>query len=534
MSTGLACALLIYLWVNDELHVDKFHQNDSRLYQVRSNYDHAGSVTTNFETDGILAEALAEEMPEVEYAAVATPVWWFEKFTLSIKDHNVKATGRYASEDYFNIFSYKIIEGDKNQVLSDKNNIVISEALAQRLFNTSENVIGKIVSFQHEKDFQVSGVFKATPYNSTENFDFVVPIKNFQEKFPQFKEWDRRGPGTYLVLNEGTDVEHFNNKMNSFYNSKIKESIITLFVTPYSDNYLYGKYENGTQAGGRIEYVRLFSIIAIFIVIIACINFMNLSTAKASRRIKEVGIKKAIGADRQVLVFQYLGESMIIVFLSLILALAIVFISLPSFNELTGKFLSINFNIHLIFSIVSIGLVTGLLAGSYPAFYLSGFNPVMILKGKLNASLGEVWARKGLVVFQFTISIVLIVAVLVVFKQIEYVQNKNIGYDKDNVIIFDIEGKVEAHTETFISQIKNVPGIINASSSNSRLVGSYGATSGLSWEGKNPDADIPFELVEVNYDFFETLGMEMAEGRSFSRNYSSDSMSLIFNEAAIK
>lgn len=302
LSTGLACALFIYLWVNDELTVDKFHVRDSQLYQVRSNYKDKESTVTNFETDGVLADALAEEMPEVKFATTATPIYWFGKFTLSVHDKNLKATGRYAGKDYFNMFSYNLIQGDANQVLSDKNDIVISEELAIILFNNTDNVIGKTVRFQHEKDFRISGIFAGTPPNSTEQFDFVIPIKNFTEQFAHFEDWDHRGPSTYLILNEGTNIDQFNQKINSFYQGKTKEPNITLYVTLYSDNYLYGKYENGVQAGGRIDYVRLFSIIAVFILLIACINFMNLSTAKASGRIKEVGIKKAIGAERKTLV----------------------------------------------------------------------------------------------------------------------------------------------------------------------------------------------------------------------------------------
>lgn len=534
LSSGLACAIFIYLWVNDELHVDKFHEKDARLYQVRANYQFTESVKTNFETDGPLAKALADEMPEVEYAVAATPVYWFEKFTLSANDNNQKATGKYAEKDFFNIFSYDLIQGDKDHVLSDKNSIVISRELAMKLFHTTKNVIGREIEFQHKTLFLVSGVFEGTPPNSTEQFDFVLPFINFQEEHQRFAQWDQRGPSTYLVLSKGTDIEAFDAKINRFYRSKINESNISLFVTRYSDDYLYGNYENGVQAGGRIEYVILFSIIAVFILIIACINFMNLSTAKATQRAKEIGIKKAIGVDRKNLVFQYLSESLLMTGLSLIIAILFVALFLPLFNDITAKSISLRFSYELLLSLLGIVLFTGLLSGSYPALYLSGFNPVAVFKGNLRASIGELWARRGLVVFQFTLSIVLIVGVWVVYKQIQFVQDRNIGYDKDNIICFDMEGKVKEDPEVFLNEVKRLPGIKNASTINSRLTGSYGATSGLNWKGKDPDDVISFEIVQVNYDMIETLGIDMVTGRTFSRQYSSDRSKLIFNEAAIE
>lgn len=292
LSTGLACSLLIYLWVTDELNIDKFHEKQEQLYQVMTNYKNTDGIKTNSETDGILAEALKEEMPGVEFATVATPVYWFGKFTISYENTNIKATGRYAGKDFFNIFSYKLLNGDKTQVLADKNSVVISKHLAINLFNTTENIVGQIVTFQHDKQFVISGIFEEIPHNATDQFDFVLPFANFIEQHPHFAEWDHRGPATYIVLNEETEIDQFNEKLNSFYQTKTNETNITLFVNRYADAYLYGNYENGVQAGGRIEYVRLFSIVAVFILVIACINFMNLSTAKASRRIKEVGIKK--------------------------------------------------------------------------------------------------------------------------------------------------------------------------------------------------------------------------------------------------
>lgn len=537
LSTGLASALLIYLWVDSELHMDKFHEKDDRLYQVMDNHLQNDGWKTMEETSGAASDALAAEMPEVEYVAALAPPTWpgFDRFVLSADKRDIRATGQYAGKDYFNIFSYKLIDGHADQVLTDKNSIVISEDLAMKLFNTKHNVVGKTVGFQHEREFLVSGVFENIPAASSTQFDFVLSFDTFKEMKPWAGEWNSSGPHVYLVFREGTDVEAFNKKMVNFIAKRTNSDIAhrKTFVTSYSDFYLHGNYENGIQSGGRIEYVKLFSLIAIFILMIACINFMNLSTAKAARRIKEVGVKKALGAGRKRLVMQYMGESMLMTLVSLVTAILLVAMLLPQFNLITGKQLALRFDSSLALSLIGIALFTGFVAGSYPALYLSGFNPVAVLKGKLSSSIGEVWVRKGLVSFQFALSIVLIVSVLVVYKQIDFVQHQNLGYNKDNVIYFEVEGRVKGNAETFLSEIKKLPGIQSATSSTHDMVG-HGWSTGLNWEGKETDDFVPVQIMAVNPDFLETLGMEMKEGRFFSRDFGTDTTKVIFNEAAIE
>ncbi len=539
LSSGLACALLIYLWVNDELSVDKFHEKNSQLYQAMLLRPTAEGTSTERATPIILAETLADELPEVEYAVATTTGMEVPSFTLSIEDKNVKATGLYAAQDFFKMFSYDLIYGDASQVLSDKKSMAISEGLAMKLFNTTENIVGKSVILQHDQQYLISGIFEDTPPSSSDQFDFVVSFEVFKDLAgAEPGDWGRTAPSTFVLVRENTDLNDFKTKIAGFIQSKDEESTVDILLRPYSDRYLYNNYENGVQAGGRIEYVRLFSIIALFILVIACINFMNLSTAKASRRLKEIGIKKAVGANRSTLVYQYLGESWLMASLSLITAILLVALFLPQFNQITGKQLALTFDVNLIVSVLGITLVTGLIAGSYPALYLSGFNPVAVLKGggapgKLNSAVGELFARQGLVVFQFVLSVILIVSVLVVYRQIEFVQSKNLGYSKNNVIYFGIEGKVKNNLETFLAEVQNVPGIINASSTTHRLMGGQSSTTGLAWEGKNPDDIIPFEIVQVNYGLLETLGIEMAAGRTYSSDFSTDSTKIIFNEAAI-
>jgi len=551
LSAGLACALLIYLWVNDELHVDKFHEKDGQIYQVMQNAGKADQITTIEPTPGNLAKSMDEEMPEVEYAVSVIPASWFDKKgILSVGDMNIKADGEFAGKDFFHIFSYKLIHGDENKVLTDKNAILLSDELALKIFHTTENLIGKTIGWNQEDftgTYVVSGVFQKPPSNSTSQFDLLFNYGLFLEKYPKLQNWSNSDPSTYLCLKKGTNINQFNAKIANYLKSKDQNLNGELFVRPYSDKYLYGNYENGVQAGGRIAYVTLFSLIAIFILVIACINFMNLSTATAFRRSKEVGIKKAIGSNRKTLIAQYLGESMLVTFLSLIVAFFLVVLILPQFNAITGKNLSFAFNKNVFLSTLGIALFTGFVSGSYPAFYLSGFNPITVLKGKLNTSPGEMWTRKGLVIFQFTLSVIFIVGLLVVSKQIEFTQTKNLGYKRDNVIYFSLEDKTIGSTENnvagnyrakrveaFINGLKSIPGVVNASNFWQNIVAEHGSTSGVSWAGKSQDDKINFACLNVGYDFIETLDIKVREGRTFSKDFGTDNSAIIFNEAAIK
>ena len=297
---------------------------------------------------------------------------------------------------------------------------------------------------------------------------------------------------------------------------------------------MYGEYEGGELVGGRIEYIRLFSIIAFFILLIACINFMNLSTAKATRKLKEVGVRKTIGADRQSLIGQYLGESIFMTLIALISSLILVQAILPQFNLLTGKALTFPTSLPVLGGLLAITIITGMLAGSYPALYLSSFNPAKVLKGAMSGSTGELWVRKVLVVFQFALSVILIVAVLVVYKQIDFIQTKNLGYDKENILTFQSEGMAATNLPTFLEEIKRISGIINASSTSHSLMTGGSWTTGLSWEGKDPEANIKFANLGVYYDFIETIGFEIIEGRSFSKEFGKEENNLIMNETAIK
>ena len=531
LSTGLACTMFIYLWVTDEMNTDKYHAKDNRLFQVMEHQQYADHVMTTWSTPGLLARSLKEEFPDIEHAATTT---WVNKMTLSYEDKNIKSDGWFVGSDFFNIFSYELIEGNADQVLTDKSSVVISDVLAHRIFGTTADLIGKSLKLDHDKSFLISGVYKKMPSESSQVFDFTLPFDAFMDENPWVKNWGSNGPRTYVTLKEGAQADEVTNKIAEFVKTKNENTNVTLFLKKFSDNYLYGRYENGHLIGGRIEYVRLFSIIAVFILLIACINFMNLATARASRRAKEVGIKKAVGAPKSTIITQYMTESLMMSLISFVVSIVIVYLLLPEFNEITGKEISNSFDLNVVLVFLGLTLGTGIISGSYPAIYLSGFTIVKVLKGEIKGSLAELWARKGLVIFQFTLSIILIVSVMVIYKQIDYVQSKSLGYDKDNMIYFDQEGKVEDHVETFLTGLQSIPGIVSATSTGHTLLYRNNNTSGLEWEGKDPEANILFENVRTNYGIFETLGLEFTEGRAFSKEFSTDTTKIIFNEAGIK
>jgi len=526
LSAGLACALLIFLWVHDESSYDKFFANDDRLYQLMENQSE--------ESSGLLSEAVKQQIPGTEYAAAVAPPNWFPQYPLSVVDKSIKASAQYAGRDYFNIFSFTLIEGDKNTVLRDKSSIVISDELAEKLFGSTENIMGRPVLFDQDTTFYVSGIFEKVPEHSSQQFDFVLSFEYFKSIKEWVTRWGDRGPRNYVLLNKGTDIRTFNKNVADVITVNTGDTSRRVVATRFSDLYLNNTYGKNATGDGRIEYLRLFSLLAIFILVIACINFMNLSTAKASGRLKEIGVKKVVGAGRKQLIFQFLSESVLLTFCATVFSVLMALVLLPEFNRITGKQINLHFDRTLIIYLISIIFVTGLIAGSYPAMYLSRFSPLAVLKGKLKTSVAEVLSRKGLVVFQFTLSSILIVAVIVIYQQIQFIQNSDAGYNKTNILRLSAEGNIRGKEEAFIAELKNIPGVANASSTFHKMIGRGYSHGGMEWQGKVPDSDVFFEAFEVGYDFIETMGMKMKEGRSFSRSFGGDSTNIVLNETAVK
>jgi putative ABC transport system permease protein len=540
LSTGLACALLIGLWISDEKNMERYNDKDEQLYQVMTIIHTDGGIKTIPGTPGILAKALQDEVPEVEQAVSVLPASWFP-FEGIIKggSKQMKAAAQYIGKGYFDVFNCQVIAGDKNRLLTDKAAVAISTTLAKKLFNSTNNVIGKTIQWDQQEfggSFIITALFERNPPNATEQFDLLFNYDLVLERRPGLLKWGNADPSTFLLVKKGVSIASLNNKLKHFIDTKQKKNSYQLLLTRFSDRYLYNRYENGVQAGGRIVYVRLFTIIAIFILVIACINFMNLSTAKAARRAREVGIQKVMGARRGSLMLQYLGESVLMAFLSLLLALVLLQLLLPLFNSITGKQLFLQANQTTVLYLTGITLLTGFVAGSYPALYLSRFKPVTVLKGKLPTSVAELWTRKGLVVFQFTLSIVFIAAVLIIYRQVSYIQSKNLGYNKDHIIHFEIPLQMDStslnNAAAFVQRLNDMAGVVRAGSYYHNLTGDHGSISDFTWPGKNKDNNIEFSNLEVGYGFLETVGIQIKEGRDFSKNERANK-EIIFNETAI-
>ncbi|MEZ4955135.1 MAG: ABC transporter permease [Saprospiraceae bacterium] len=537
LSTGLACVLFIYLWVNDEWNMDKFHEKDDQLYKVMQNFHLPQGISTMDDTPVVLADALAAERPEVEAALSICSEGERPTGILANDGKEFAAEGLFAGNNFFEIFTYELINGNEKELLKNKSSIVISEELAIKLFNTTENIIGKTIAWRtqyQDTTYQVTGVFKPATNNSFKPFDFLLNMEVLLDLDEWAGRWNATYAETFLLLKKGTDINQFNKSIADFLRFKDpKITAFELFVQKYSDEYLFGNYENGLQAGGRIAYVKLFSLIALFILLIACVNFMNLSTARASLKMKEVGVKKTIGASRSELIVQFMGESIILSFLALIFAVQLVVILLPYFNEITGKNLELIMDIKSGLSILGIVLITGILSGSYSAFYLSGFNPVAVLKGKTINSASEQWVRKGLVVFQFSLSVIFIVGVLVIHQQMEFIQTKNLGFERDHVLSFQREN-FNDKPEEFLAALKNIPGVIHASSMFGDIFSGTSTQSGYSWKGDESDQKYLFKSPIIGYNVIETLGMELLSGRSYSREFKEENSKIIINESAQK
>ena len=541
LSTGLACVLLIYLWVYDELKVDKFLDNENNLYQVRANLNISNQILALDNAPYLLAEAMESELPEVASAVAVNDDFCDPEgiFTYDDKTQNTKV--QFARENFFEALSYKLILGNEKEVLRGSNQVAISETYAYKFFNTPEEAIGKTLKWNYQFDgdtyeelLLISGIFEAPPKNATKQFDAVVHFDLLIKADRWAGDWSGTYAEVYLNLKKGTDIDQFNQKINSYLDQKYKAKWSRdLFVVKYTDRHLYGTYENGQQVGGRISYVKLFSIIALFILMIACINFMNLSTAQASLKMKQIGVKKTIGASRKTLIGQFLSESILITLISTALALILVAILLPQFNQLTGKYLSMSFSPAVLVGVFVITIFTGIIAGSYPAFFLSGIKPMAILKGRLDTSNKELWIRKGLVIFQFALSMIFIVGVWVIHQQMQYTQSKNAGYSRDNVISFSM-GSNNKNPEVFLTELQGIPGVLNSCNVSGSILSGVDNQGGYSWEDGDDDKKILFQSPRIGYNAIETLDMKLVAGRSFSREFQDDNSKLILNESAVK
>ncbi|MBA4057325.1 MAG: hypothetical protein C0490_21605, partial [Marivirga sp.] len=409
LAVAMAFSILIFLWIRDELNVDQFHTNSPRLYRVlQSQYYEDGKVTISDHTSALLASALTEEMPEVEKAIMVSQA---DRWTFSVADKLSKEQGCFASEDLFLMFTFPFIAGDPKNCLVSEDQIVISQKLATKYFGT-QNPLGKSIRIDNSKDHYVSGVFKDIPKHSSLQFDFLLPYKEY-EKLPWAKDWSAIGDRVFLQLKANAEPENLNKKIKHYLKRKIAASTDQLTLQPYAEMYLYSDFQDGIQNGGRIDYVRIFSGVAILILAVACMNFMNLSTAQSVKRSREIGIRKVVGASKGLLIRQFLIEAILTTTISVIVSLFLVELILPSFQTLTGKDVRLHYTEpSFIGAIAVLVVMTGLFAGFYPAMFLSSLQPVKILKGTLKFKPGTIDLRKILVVFQFGLSVVFILCTM--------------------------------------------------------------------------------------------------------------------------
>lgn len=436
------------------------------------------------------------------------------------------------------MFSFKLIHGEASSALNTPVDIALSHQMAVDFFGSAQNAIGKTIRFQNKKDFQVSAVFEI-PENASIKFEYLINWQAFLEQYESMKSWGNTGVSTYVMLKAGTNTAAFQKQILRFldkYDPPDPGYKVELGVQRFDEMYLHSNFNSlGQLEGGRIEYVRLFSIVAIFILLIGCINFMNLTTARSVKRAKEIGIRKVVGAFRFSLIGQFIGEAITVTFISMMLALVLVFLLLPSFNTLTQKHITFPFsNVSFYIRIVMITLITGLIAGSYPALFLSSFNPVTVLKGTLKSSGSNIIFRKGLVVFQFVLSIVLIVGTIVVSRQVNYIQTKNLGYSRENLIYIPQEGELGKNYNVFKEEALKMQGIEHISRTGQAPTNITSSTSGIDWQGKEPNLKPTFGNAGIGYDFVKTMDLELLQGRDFSRDFATDSIGYILNEEAVK
>lgn len=533
LALGMTCSILVLLWVQDEVSYDRFFDKTDQLYRMMGtqHYPGADDLTVSA-TPGPLAPALEQELPEVEYAI--RTIWpWEQLFTYGEKA--LKVNGHYADAAFFQVFTYPLLYGDAAQVLKQPHSVVISDSVALKFFGTTE-AVGKVFKVNNSESYKVTGVMQKVPKNSSMQFDFVMPYKDHADRpgSEWLKEWRSYGILTFVQLKPGTDIAAFNKKIKPFLKKKNTRNT-DLFVQAVKDVHLYSDFRPGKVDSGLIMYVRLFSVVAVIILIIACINFMNLATARSAKRAKEVGVRKAIGANKSALVGQFMLESILIAFLALFIAANLPGLLLPQFNELTGKAVQIDLSDPaLVVVLLGVALFTGVVSGSYPAFFLSSFDPAVVLKGTVKLGSKAAVFRKGLVVFQFILSALLIVSTLVVYLQLHYIRTTDIGLQRENVVYVPLEGEMIDRYETIKQELTKMPGIAAVSASNQNPLQIGSSTSDVAWKGKEPGADVLIDVMNVDYGLLETLGIKLKDGRDFSKAYGTDTANYIINEEAAR
>jgi putative ABC transport system permease protein len=531
LAIGVACAGLIFLWVEDELSYDNVYAKKDLLYQVRTNQTYDGVIRTFISTPGPFAAAIRKEVPGIANAARLNR----GNNLFSFGEKRINESGAYVDSNIFSMFQPEFVQGNKTAPFKDPYSLVISESMSERFFGKGVNVIGKTLKFDNQEDYVITAVVKDVPANTTLQLNWYMPFSTqVRQRAPgNYERWGSNNSTTYVELKPGVNIPAVRNQLLTFIEKKTNgEASARPVLLSMNDWRLRDKYENGVVTGGRIEYIKMFIFIAWIILLIACINFMNLATARSEKRAKEVGVRKVIGATRTALIYQFIGEALLMSFLAVIAGLAIIYLVLPAFNTLIEKKLTIGIGSpsHIL-SLLAIALTCGIVAGSYPAIYLSGFRPVNVLKGLKLKTGSAGWIRKALVVTQFSISIILIIGTIIIYQQIQHIKNRDLGYDRNNLLSIPSRGDI-INNFTVIRQDMLATGLIENAGLNSFNILTVGNnSSNWNWAGKDDSKDLLFSQRWISPELIPTLGLKFLEGRNFGNDTQADSSNVIITKS---
>lgn len=532
LAIGLAVTALIVIWINFEISIDQFHDNKDRTYQVYNQYPVGGEIWTWNSTPKIMASAIQKDYPEVEHIA---RVNWDSEFLFAKDDKRINGAGKIVDPEFLKIFSFPLVEGNLETVLDDVNSVIITESFAKKVFG-NEPAVGKTVKVDNADNFMVTGVLKDLPSNTAFEFDFLMPWAYLKQRGSDDKYWGNNSIATYVMLKKGVDYTLFSEKIKNLRKKYDKDSPeMVTYLYPFTRSWLYSNFENGEEIGGRIDIIRMFGIIAAIILIIACINFMNLSTARSEKRAKEVGVRKVVGARRLTLVSQFLGESILISFIAAVFALILVLAALPTFSTLVEKPLSLDLaNVWFWGSTLGVICFTGLLAGSYPALFLSGFKPSSALKGTFIQSNTAVTPRKILVILQFSAAIILITSSIIVSQQLKKVQDRQMGYAKNNLVYSVIQGDSEKNYSLIKEELLASDAVTSITRTSSPVTEGWSNSWNFEWKGKDKENKSLVQRFSADENIQETFGIEFVTGRDFNLyKYPTDSTAAIINESAV-
>ena len=531
LAVGMASAILILLWIYNEVSYDRFHKNKGYLYAAWNRGTFDGKLQCWDNTPKILAPTLKQEFPEIAEVSRQYSRWYVTR----VGEKKVSSKALVTDPSFLSMFSFPLSQGNAKTVLNNVYSIVITEKMAKKMFGATD-VINKVITIDKD-NFTVTGILKDLPTNSSIDFEYILPWAYLVKSGGDDNYWGNNSVQTFVQLKPNTSEAFANAKIKDItkrHSNGLEEQEV--FLHPMSKWHLHSSFENGKISGGRIETVRLFGIIAVFILLIACINFMNLSTARSEKRAKEVGIRKVAGANRSLLIGQFIGESVIISFIAGLLALLLVQLGLPSFDKLVGKELRIPYtSLSFWASSILFVLVTGFIAGSYPAFFLSSFNPATVLKGTFKKSHVAVNPRKILVVLQFSFAIILIICTLMVTQQIRYAQNRDAGYNRDQIVYVWIAGDLDKNFQSFKNGLLRSGITSSVTRTASPLSFGFSDTWGIEWQGKDPNAKIDFDRYSEDEGLVKTAGLKIIRGRDMDlTNYPTDSSAMLLNESAAK